>query len=193
MLSKIRRIARLLDEWDRARHPADALAERRVRRRLQELIDLLWQTDELRLARPDVLDEARSAMYYFDALHHDAVPDTLEALTDELERLGIELPLDARPLTFGTWIGGDRDGNPHVTFDATLEVLALQHDHAIRDAIALVDDLRDELSSSVRISGATAALRSSLAADLEMLHELEPRYRRLNAEEPYRLKLTASG
>jgi phosphoenolpyruvate carboxylase len=190
VLSKMREIAGLLDEWDGARRQRDAVAERRVRRRLQELIDLLWQTDELRRARPDVIDEARSAMYYFDALHHDAVPDTLEALTDELARLGIDLPLDARPLAFGTWIGGDRDGNPHVTFQATLDVLALQHDHAIRNALDLVDELRRGLSSSVRISGVTAELESSLAADLENLPELDPRYRRLNVEEPYRLKLT---
>jgi phosphoenolpyruvate carboxylase len=190
VLSKMREIAGLLDEWDGARRQGDAVAERRVRRRLQELVDLLWQTDELRRARPDVIDEARSAMYYFDALHHDAVPNTLEALTEELARLGIELPLDARPLAFGTWIGGDRDGNPHVTFEATLDVLALQHDHAIRNALDLVDELRRALSSSVRISGVTAELESSLAADLENLRELDPRYRRLNAEEPYRLKLT---
>jgi phosphoenolpyruvate carboxylase len=190
VLSKMREIARLLDERDQARRSVDAVAERRARRRLQELVDLLWQTDELRLARPDVIDEARSAMYYFDALHHDAVPDTLEALTEELARLGIELPLDARPLAFGTWIGGDRDGNPNVTAEATLDVLALQHDHALRNALDLVDELRRDLSSSVRIAGATAELESSLTADLEQLGELDPRYRRLNAEEPYRLKLT---
>ena len=190
VLSKMRRIAALLDELDAARRSSDALAERGVHRRLGELIDLLWQTDELRLARPDVIDEARSAMYYFDALHRDAVPDTLEALRDELARVGVELPLEARPLTFGTWIGGDRDGNPNVTFEASLDVLALQHDHAIRDALALVDELRDELSSSVRIAGVTPELEASLAADLERLEELDPRYRRLNAEEPYRLKLT---
>jgi phosphoenolpyruvate carboxylase len=190
VLSKMREIAGLLDAWDGARRQGDAVAERRARRRLQELVDLLWQTDELRRSRPDVIDEARSAMYYFDALHHDAVPDTLEALTDELARLGIELPLDARPLAFGTWIGGDRDGNPNVTSEATLDVLALQHDHAIGNALDLVDELRRVLSSSVRISGATSELESSLAADLENLRELDPRYRRLNAEEPYRLKLT---
>jgi phosphoenolpyruvate carboxylase len=190
VLAKMREIARLLDERDAGRRRGDALAERRAHRRLGELVDLLWQTDELRSARPDVLDEARSAMYYFDALHHDAVPDLLEALTEELGRLGIELPLDARPLSFGTWIGGDRDGNPNVTPDATLEVLALQHDHAIRNALDVVDELRRDLSSSVRISGATAELEASLAADLERLPELDPRYRRLNAEEPYRLKLT---
>jgi phosphoenolpyruvate carboxylase len=194
VLTKMRRIASLLEDWDRALGPdglpVDPVAERRVRRRLEELVDLLWQTDELRVARPDVLDEARSAIYYFDALHHDAVPDALEALTDELARIGVELPVDARPLTFGSWIGGDRDGNPNVTPRTTLEVLALQHDHALRDALDLVDDLRGHLSSSIRVSGATRELEASLAADLERLPELEPRYRRLNAQEPYRLKLT---
>ena len=190
VLAKMREIAGLLDEWDSARRHGDALAGRRVRRRLGELVDLLWQTDELRIAQPDVIDEARSAMYYFDALHRDAVPDTLEALSDELARIGIELPLDARPLSFGTWIGGDRDGNPNVTPEATLDVLALQHDHAIGSALDVVDELRRDLSSSVRISGATPELEASLAADLEQLRELDPRYRRLNVEEPYRLKLT---
>ena len=190
VLTKMRRIAALLDDLDRARRGSDALAERGVQRRLAELIDLVWQTDELRLARPDVIDEARSAMYYFDGLHRDAVPGTLEALRDELARVGVEMPIEARPLTFGTWIGGDRDGNPNVTAAASLDVLALQREHAIRDALALVDELRDELSSSVRIAGATPELEASLAADLECLDELEPRYRRLNAEEPYRLKLT---
>ncbi|HEX2105134.1 MAG TPA: phosphoenolpyruvate carboxylase [Solirubrobacteraceae bacterium] len=194
VLTKIRRIASLLDEWERAFGsdglPIDPVAERRVHRRLEELVDLLWQTDELRVVRPDPIDEARNAVYYFDALHHDAVPHTLESLGEELARIGVELPADARPLTFGTWIGGDRDGNPNVTAYATLEVLALQHEHAIRDALDLVDDLRQELSSSVRITGATPELEASLEADLERLDELDPRYRRLNAEEPYRLKLT---
>ncbi|MBA2638342.1 MAG: phosphoenolpyruvate carboxylase, partial [Solirubrobacterales bacterium] len=194
VLTKIRRIASLLDEWDRALGlggaAADPVAERRVRRRLEELVDLLWQTDELRIVRPDVLDEARSAVYYFDGLHHGAVPDVLEALSEELGRLGVDAPLDARPLTFGTWIGGDRDGNPNVSAEMMHAVLALQHDHAIRDALDAVDELREELSSSVRITGATPELEASLKADLDALPELEARYRRLNAEEPYRLKLT---
>jgi phosphoenolpyruvate carboxylase len=195
VLTKIQQIAGLLDEWDRALGPGDGppdrVAERGVRRRLEELVDLLWQTDELRVARPEVIDEARNAVYYFDALHRDAVPQTLRAFTDELARLGLELPLDARPLTFGTWIGGDRDGNPHVTAETMLDVLALQHDHAIANALRVVDELRNDLSSSVRIAGVTAELESSLAADLKNLQELDSRYWRMNAEEPYRLKLTA--
>jgi len=146
----------------------------------------LWQTDELRVARPEVMDDASNAVYYFHALHSH----TLEALTEELVRLGVDVPADARRLSFGRWIGGDRDGNPHVTAETTLKVLALQHDHAIRDALDLVDELRDELASSVRVAGVAAELESSLGVDLEQLRELDPRYRRLNSEEPYRPKLT---
>ena len=137
-----------------------------------------------------MLDEARNALYYFDELHRHAVPDVLEVLTGELGRLGFEPALESRPLSFGSWIGGDRDGNPSVEPDAALRVLALQHEHGIREVFALIDELRDALSSSVRVAGVTAALQASLAHDLEALPELEPRYRRLNAEEPYRLKLT---
>ena len=180
VLAKIRRIAALLDVG----------LESRVRARLEELIDLLWQTDELRIARPDVVDEARNAVYYFDELHRDAVPHVLEGLADELARMDLDLPLDARPIAFGSWIGGDRDGNPNVTPESTMEVLDLQHEHAIRDALAVVDELRLDLSSSVRIAGVTSELEASLARDLEQLPELDARYRRLNAEEPYRLKLT---
>ena len=86
VLTKIQQIAALLDERDRV--AGDQGAERRVRRRLEELVDLLWQTDELRATRPEVIDEARNAVYYFDALHRDAVPRTLEALTEELAAWG---------------------------------------------------------------------------------------------------------
>ena len=162
----------------------------RVTARLEETIDLLWQTDELRIARPDVVDEARNAVWYFDNLHADAVPDVLEELADELRRLGLDADPERRPLRFGTWIGGDRDGNPNVGPDSIGRVLGLQHDHALRDATAVVNVLRRDLSSSERIAGATPELRGSLARDLELLPEVEPRFLRLNAEEPYRLKLT---
>jgi phosphoenolpyruvate carboxylase len=179
VLYKLREIAELLES-----------AGPRVTARLEETVDLLWQTDELRIARPDVLDEARNVVWYFDGLHADAVPDVLEQLADELRRLGLEADPAARPLAFGTWIGGDRDGNPNVGPDSVARVLGLQHDHGLRDATEVVNVLRRDLSSSVRIAGATAELRDSLARDLELLPEVEPRFLRLNAEEPYRLKLT---
>ena len=177
ILDKLRRIAALLDEEPSAARD----------RRLAEAVELVWQTDELRLERPDPLDEARNGVYYLEGLGSTAVGDVLEELRDQLAARGI--PLQGRPLTFGTWIGGDRDGNPNVTPLVTLEVLKLQAEHGTRLLLSLLDDLRRELSVSERISGASPALLARLA---ELLDEVvvEERYRRLNAEEPYRLFLT---
>jgi phosphoenolpyruvate carboxylase len=179
VLTKLRRIADLLDSRD-ARSGA----------RIAEQIDLLWQTDELRVGRPEPTDEARNAIYYLDELYAETVPAVLDVLQSELARLSIPLDVAARPLRFGTWIGGDRDGNPNVTPDVTAAVLDLQHEHGLRDTIALIDELRAELSTSSRISGVTPKLTDSLVSDRERLPEVEPRYIRLNVEEPYRLKAT---
>jgi phosphoenolpyruvate carboxylase len=188
VLSKLRELARLLDDLERAE--GDEPATARTMRRLEELIDLLWQTDEIRVARPEVLDEARNAVYYFDELAAGPIPDVLEELAGQLARLGLEPPLDPPPFALGSWIGGDRDGNPTVGPADTRAILALMHEHGARRAAALVDELRGDLSVSTRIAPASPALEASLAADLEALPELDSRYRRLNAEEPYRLKLT---
>ncbi|MFB7030716.1 MULTISPECIES: phosphoenolpyruvate carboxylase [unclassified Streptomyces] len=184
VLNKLRRIAALLET------PVGQADRRRTDLRLAENIDLIWQTDELRVVRPEPADEARNAIYYLDELHAGAVGDVLEDLAAELERVGVELPAGTRPLTFGTWIGGDRDGNPNVTPQVTRDVLILQHEHGISDALELVDFLRGLLSNSIRYTGATPELLESLGRDLELLPEISPRYKRLNAEEPYRLKAT---
>ncbi len=177
-LARLRGVADLL-ELDR-----DARADRQ----LAEIIDLLWLTDDLRIARPEPIDEARNAIYYFDELYRRTVPHVLDELDGTLRRLGVDLPPIARPLSFGTWIGGDRDGNPNVTPEVTLDVIRLQHDHAIRDAIEVVDGLRQDLAVSTRLVEVSPSLLRSLEADLAALPEVEDRYLRLNAEEPYRLK-----
>ncbi len=179
-LSKLRTVAELLDQPD---HP-------RTDRRLAAVIDLLWQTDELRLTRPEPADEARNAVYYLDELFAGPVPDVLDELADELGRMGVVPAEDASPLSFGTWIGGDRDGNPNVTPAATMQVLLLQHEHAIRALLRECAVLGQDLSVSSRIAGASAALVDSVQADLDLLPEVEPRVIRLNAEEPYRLKIS---
>ncbi|PJN08786.1 phosphoenolpyruvate carboxylase [Streptomyces sp. CB01635] len=184
VLNKLRRVAELLET------PVIEADRRRYDTRLAENIDLVWQTDELRVVRPEPTDEARNAIYYLDELHAGAVGDVLEDLTAELQRVGVTLPDATRPLTFGTWIGGDRDGNPNVTPAVTWDVLILQHEHGINDALELIDELRGFLSNSIRYTGATEELLTSLQNDLERLPEISPRYKRLNSEEPYRLKAT---
>ncbi len=187
ILSKVRRVAELLEERaDPRLTDADAA---RIERRLAETIDLMWQTDELRHERPTPLDEARSMIYYFDELFRDVVAELFDELDFQLGRLDITLADGATPLRFGTWVGGDRDGNPNVTPEVTLEVLAVQHDHALRELIAAVEELATELSTSERIVGYSPELAASLAADEEALPETHERFARLSPGEPYRQKL----
>ena len=183
VLSKLGTIADLLDDRK------DAVRERR----LAETVDLLWQTDELRLGRPEPLDEAVNALYYLDDLFAMTVPEVLDDFARELKRLGVTISPVARPLSFGTWIGGDRDGNPNITASVTKGAITLQIGHFIRAMQAALAPLRQALSVSTRIAGASQALEESVARDLELLPEIEARFRRLNVEEPYRLKATAIG
>ncbi|MBA3745415.1 phosphoenolpyruvate carboxylase [Sporichthya sp.] len=187
-LAKLREVAELLDA-----DGANGRDTRRVDRRLAEVIDLLWQTDELRVSRPEPLDEARNAVYYLAELAGGPLGDVLDELTECLARLGVDLPATARPLTFGSWIGGDRDGNPNVTAQVTADVLVLQHEYGLRAVTSALDALRQDLSMSTRIAAVTPQLEAQLADSLEALPEIEPRYRRLNAEEPYRLAATCIG
>ena len=166
-------------------------ARRRHDRRLATVIDLVWQSDELRLDRPDPVDEARNVTYYLDDLAGDTVPKLLADLADEAEVRGGRLAPDARPLTFGTWTGGDRDGNPHVTAAVTDQVLRLMHGHGIDVLLRAVDRLTGELSSSSRIVGVSDELRASIERDMAVVRGLDERTLRFNAEEPYRLKTSA--
>ena len=162
----------------------------RSERRLGELVDLLWQTDELRLERPEPADEARTAIYYLQSLASQVVPGLLEELDRALGSIGVELPAEARPLRFGTWAGGDRDGNPNVTPEVSLEVLGLQHDFGLRELISGVEELLQELASSTRVVEVSAELAASLDEDARALPITFAAIKRLNAEEPYRLKLS---
>ena len=181
VLSKMTTIAQLLEQPD-SQIKTDRLAE---------AVDLLWQTDELRLGRPEPLDEAVNSIYYLNELLTETVPEVLAQFTSEVKRLGVNLSLNARPLSFGTWIGGDRDGNPNITASITESAMLLQVGHAIRVTIAAMDELRQMLSVSTRITGVSKALLDSVEEDLKHIPEFEERFKRLNVQEPYRLKATA--
>ncbi len=159
-------------------------------RRLAELVDLLWQTDELRVARPQPQDEARTALYYLRSLATDVVPELLAELDRCLAELDVVLPVTARPLRFGTWAGGDRDGNPNVTPAVTLDVQRLQLDAGLAVLHAHVTELLTEMTASTRVVTPSPALTASLAEDARALPVTWEAVRRLNAEEPYRLKLS---
>ncbi|WP_300642582.1 phosphoenolpyruvate carboxylase [Nocardioides sp.] len=188
VLRLLRKVAATVaDAEDPRRRPGD---DARTARRLAELVDLIWQTDELRIAKPQPTDEARTALYYLSQIAQHVLPGLVEELQQRLSALGIELPADARPVRFGTWAGGDRDGNPFVTPEVTLEVLGLQHDLGLRELVRQVEELLTEMTATTRVVSVTPELEESLAADAAALPITWSTIERLNAEEPYRLKLS---
>ena len=187
VLTKLQRVGELL--YERADPRQTAVDQERIRRRLAEAIDLIWQTDELRVNRPTPVDEARAAIYYLEELLRGVSGDLFDELDAQFERVGIELPAHARSLNFGSWVGGDRDGNPLVTAEVTTAVLELQHDRALQELLRAVDELSAQLSSSEHVHGVSKELGDSLRRDAAALPATDREARRRNTGESYRLKL----
>src|SRR6516162_4952309 len=125
----------------------------------------LWQTDEVRLQRLTVIDEIRTGMSYYVMTLFDAVPRIYAGIAADFRELyGSQLDIDSLPtcLHFGSWIGGDRDGNPFVTPDCTREALELAHamvlSHYMQDLALLVR----RLTVSTHQVQASADLRERL-------------------------------
>ncbi len=128
----LRRISRQLDALDDPRAGASAHAQ--ARRRLQEEIDLLWRTSPLRRQAMQPLDEVRSGAAVFDETLFQLAPNVYRALDQALQSQlsGAAVPQAPAFLRFGSWIGGDRDGNPFVTAAVTEQTAGIQADHALR-------------------------------------------------------------
>lgn len=130
--TSIRRLAELLE--DSVAVGADSMGMRRIRRRLLEEIDTLWRTAPLRSTQPVPEDEVRSLMSIFDETLYTTVPRLYRYVDDALqpESTGTREPLVRPFLRLGTWVGGDRDGNPFVTPSVTKQAAAIASDHVLR-------------------------------------------------------------
>jgi phosphoenolpyruvate carboxylase len=168
VMFKRRRISDLLEQLDRVPVPEPQLEA--LERDLIAEITALWQTDDVRSARPTVRDEIRMALDYYESSLFDTLPvlygEVASALAAEYPvknatnsvRKICDLPLLIR---FGSWIGGDRDGNPFVTPQATREALAMAHSVLLIHYRRRLQNIFEQLASStqqVPVSGELTAL-----------------------------------
>ena len=169
-------------------------AERRaIDDALEGEVELLWLTPEVRQDRPTVLDEVSTVQWYLETRLLDASAGTHDALVrafeSEFSREADELRLTV-PIRFGSWVGGDRDGNPFVTPETTLAA-ARRASHVILGRYRrAMDDLVERLSIGAEIAAPMQELIESLEQDRAALPEVWETNHRRNADEPLRLKLS---
>ena len=173
LVQKYNRIAAALAEQDRQ----DLTQPERdgIEARLLGEIMSAWGTDEVRAERPTPLDEVRSGLIVFDESLWHAVPRYLRGVDRALQAsTGRGLPLEAAPVTFGSWIGGDRDGNPHVTPEVTRRACLLARWVAASLYLQEIEALRSELSinaATVELQAAAGTAREPYRALLRIVRE----------------------
>jgi len=179
-LRRIFLISEQLDDKALSKYQKDSLSER-----LERHIRILYKTDEVRVRKPGVIDEVKNGLYYFRECLFDAVPEVYRRFDKALERhygnseQKISLPSFMR---FGSWIGGDRDGNPFVKPDTTRTAIRLQAQAAIEEYLQRLHELFHIITHSIDLCEPTEAFLTTLASD-------EQRYPHVYAEHPERFKL----
>ncbi len=188
ILAKLRRMAFVLHELDFHSPTPDEVAEAHAA--LREEIVALWQSDETRLRQPTVMDEVRNGLYFFDEVLFDLAPvlyRRLEAaLATSYPGYTFRIP---RFLRFGSWIGGDRDGNPFVTPAVTEEALREHKALALRLYQRALDRMHGHLSTSARY-GISPELQASIEADAALFPDEAEKVAARYPMQPYRHKLS---
>jgi phosphoenolpyruvate carboxylase len=189
VVAVLRRINELLGTLDDRRTGAADRAE--ARRALQESIDLLWRTSQLRVKAMDPIDEVRTVMTAFDETLFRVVPVVYRELDRALAKEGTEPEASPVPafLRFGSWVGADRDGNPYVTAQVTRETATIQADHVLRALENVTSRVGRALTLHEEITPPSAALRRALAAASAAHPELLAEIAARSPAEPYRTYL----
>ncbi|MEA2143651.1 MAG: phosphoenolpyruvate carboxylase [Solirubrobacteraceae bacterium] len=184
-VSKLARIFALLRELDE-RRPGHGEPEK-IRRQIAAAVQEMWGSDELRAVTTTVLDEVRAGLIYFSSTLAEVVPDVYRDLESTIRETYPDFDLAVPPLlSFGSWIGGDRDGNPNVTPQMTASALELMKNACLRHHEGRIRALGSRITLSARVAGEPAGLQ-------DLLEELEQRFpevaalaRERSPEEPYR-------
>ncbi len=185
-LSRIFGVLRDLDERSELPHRLDD-----ARRRLLATVQELWGSDELRAVDRTVLDEVRAGLVFLAGTIATTVPavyrDLEEAIAEHYP--GADVPVPSL-LRFGSWMGGDRDGNPFVTADVTLQALALMREQCLRLLEERVTMLAGRISLSDRVGPPAEGLGDLEAGLAEAFPARAAELRAANPAEPYRRALS---
>ncbi len=185
----IRRISALLEQQD---DPRTSAAERsEVRRRLLEEVDSLWRAGLVRDERPGPLDEVRTAMAVFDEVLFAIAPRTYRRVETALspDQTGAVPPRVPAFIRWGSWIGGDRDGNPNVTASITRQAMAIQSDHVLRALEDATSRIAWAMTAGASSTPPSPGVRRLIADARAMAPEvMEPLAARATSE-PHRLAL----
>lgn len=186
VVASLRRISDTLHVVDDDHAGASERAE--ARRVLREQIDLLWRTSTLRVRGMTPVDEVRTVMTAFDETLFQLVPALYRSLDRALSGAGTGADSPRVPafLRFGSWVGGDRDGNPTVTAAVTREAATIQADHALRALEAATTRIGRALTVRDAAADPSAELRRALAAAHAAHPELMGELGARSPQEPYR-------
>ncbi len=190
--SVVEALQRLAVQLARLDDPAAARVERaEARRRLLEEVAILWRTAQLRSHRPDPLDEVRALMAVFDQTLFALVPALYRELDRALEpdAAGRRPPRVPAFLHWGSWVGGDRDGNPSVTAEVTRATLAVQADHILRGLESAARRIARSLTASVQHCPPSPELLAALVRDERAFPREAAALRRRTPEQPHRRRL----
>lgn len=190
VLAHLRHVAAAVSALDTALAPShwgDLVAE------IHREITGLWQTEEIRSLRPTPLDEVQSALYYLDTSACEVLPRLCRDLAGALGQEHAAR-LERRPfITFGSWVGGDRDGNPGVTPEVTGRTLQWQRELILERHRRDLETVAAELSQSEAWTGFSPELREALARDERELPGIVAQARERHPGQPYRHRLAAIG
>ena len=170
VMFKRHRISQLLEDLDRIPVTDDAMQQ--LERELATEITALWQTDDVRIERPEVRDEVRMGLDYYEAAIFDTIPTLYAEVQNALRKeYGIDKTLAELPtlVRFGTWIGGDRDGNPFVTPAVTRESLAMSRDLLQRHYREGLQSALRQIASSTQQAAVSPALAAAIDAYLHQM------------------------
>lgn len=158
--SSIRRLSELLTQHDAASD--DGAEQRRAHRRMLEEIDTLWRTAPLRAEKPSPTDEVRTVMGVFDETLFTTVPHVYRRIDDALrgDDSGASAPIVPAFVRIGSWVGGDRDGNPFVTASVTREASQIASDHVLRGLERALERIGRTLTLDAEDTPPSAAVSS---------------------------------